>query len=82
MLEINYFLVTKLPLFEGAPLFALPLRPQILPFALSFLHFAPSLDVFQNGPNKDYLGSNFFGSPKLLPKIKFENGPKKRTISD
>ena len=38
---------------------------QTLPFALSFLHCAPSFGEFQNGLNlKGYLGSNILGSPQ------------------
>ena len=54
--------------------------PQTLSFALSFLHFAPSFDVFQNELDKDYLRLNlespqieFKNGPKLLSRIEFQN---------
>ena len=56
---------------RGRPLSPLlALLPQTLLFALYFLHFTPSCDVFQNETINDYLGSNFLESPKRLPRTK------------
>ena len=65
------------PLVKGAhlqPLFApvlglAPSEPSCCPFISSFFPLS--------GPNKDYLGSNFLGSRKRLPRIGLENGPKR-----
>ena len=66
-------IVAKLP---PKPYF-LAMSLQTLPFALSFVHFTPSFDEFQNGQNKDYLGSDFLVYPNRSYRIRFENGPKK-----